>query len=94
MPSDQKDAKIKIVVAQTKSKLRILISDNGPGVPAAIADRIFDPLFTTKDVGDGTGLGLALCHRIIVAHGGLLELARKPTTGATFVIELPSSPAG
>lgn len=88
---EQVDAKIQIVAIQTNSSLRIRISDNGPGVPADIADHIFDPLFTTKDVGVGTGLGLALCQRIIVAHGGLLELVDSPATGATFVIELPST---
>lgn len=90
MRSTKSGGQIDIVATRAEASVRIKISDNGPGIPAAIADRIFDPLFTTKDVGDGTGLGLALCHRIVVAHGGTLELAEAATKGATFVIEIPS----
>ena len=90
MAAANTNGQIQIKAYPNNTNLRIEISDNGPGVPADIADHIFDPLFTTKDVGDGTGLGLALCHRIVVAHGGSLELANQPNSGATFVIELPS----
>lgn len=71
--------------------VRIRVSDNGPGIPADVAPRIFDPLFTTKDAGKGTGIGLALCHRIIVAHGGSIELDQSAERGASFVIELPAA---
>ena len=84
------NGKITIAARKVSKGVRFTISDNGPGVPAEIRDRIFDPLFTTKDVGDGTGLGLALCHRIAVAHGGLLELEEGGAPGATFAIELPA----
>ena len=60
--------RIEIEATQSKKGVRIQIRDDGPGIPASVADRIFDPLFTTKDVGEGTGLGLALCHRIVVAQ--------------------------
>ncbi|MFZ5718020.1 MAG: ATP-binding protein [Pseudomonadota bacterium] len=64
------------------------VSDNGPGVPEAIRGRIFDPLFTTKEVGQGTGIGLAFCHRVVTAHEGAIRLeAGEP--GATFVVSLP-----
>lgn len=66
------------------------VKDNGPGIAADVAQRIFDPLFTTKAIGKGTGLGLALCHRIIVGHGGRLELEQSDAPGASFVIELPA----
>ncbi len=89
--SGEVNGRIEIEATQTPKTLHIRISDNGPGVPTDIADRIFDPLFTTKDVGDGTGLGLALCHRIVLAHGGILELEDDKAAGATFVVELPSA---
>lgn len=66
----------------------IRIADNGPGVPERDRTRIFEPLFTTKQTGYGTGLGLALCHRIIEAHGGSIELERGSEPGATFTMRL------
>lgn len=65
------------------------IGDNGPGVPAEVADRIFDPFFTTKPAGVGTGIGLAICKDIVQAHGGKLELVDNPGPGALFRITLP-----
>lgn len=91
MRSIDGDKHIDFRAARAGANVRFKISDNGPGIPAEITDKIFDPLFTTKDVGDGTGLGLALCHRIIVAHGGTLDVAGGTPKGATFVVEIPSS---
>ncbi|MCP5153127.1 MAG: PAS domain S-box protein [Ectothiorhodospiraceae bacterium] len=67
----------------------IEVRDNGPGVPREIRSRIFEPFFTTKDVAAGTGIGLALCHRIIDGHGGVLEVEDVADGGAAFVIRLP-----
>ncbi len=67
----------------------IKVEDNGPGIAADIGKRIFEPLFTTKEVGSGTGVGLALSHRIVALHGGTIELESAPDEGAAFVIELP-----
>ncbi len=66
----------------------ISVEDEGPGVPADIAERIFEPLFTTKSGGKGTGVGLALCNRIVDSHGGRISLGPSET-GACFVLELP-----
>lgn len=75
-----------------KSKLvRIKVSDDGPGVPKEISGRIFDPLFTTKPGSKGTGVGLALCHRIVTAHGGSISLDTSGRQGACFLIDLPIS---
>ena len=67
------------------------VADNGKGVPEAVRSRIFDPFFTTKPVGAGTGLGLSLCHGIVVSHGGTVSVEDTPGGGATFVIALPAA---
>ena len=69
--------------------MTVRVTDNGPGISDAIKTRIFDPLFTTKDAGKGTGVGLAYCQRIIVAHKGQIRLEGSGASGATFAIELP-----
>ncbi|WP_327583542.1 ATP-binding protein [Nonomuraea sp. NBC_00507] len=73
--------------------LTVEIGDTGPGIPAEIRDRIFEPFFTTKPVGDGTGLGLDICHRIVVdRHGGDIRVTSRP--GDTrFQVLLPITPS-
>ena len=67
----------------------IEIQDDGPGVPAALAGRVFEPFFSTKEVGEGTGLGLSIAMGIAEAHGGTLTLV--PTSkGACFRLALPA----
>ncbi|MFW5727842.1 MAG: ATP-binding protein [Spirochaetia bacterium] len=69
------------------------ISDNGPGIPAAIRSKIFDPFFTTKKTGRGTGLGLSISYDIIVnRHGGSIELETEEGQGARFTFALPIRP--
>lgn len=67
------------------------VIDNGPGVPEELQTRIFEPFFTTKDAGAGTGIGLALCHRIVDTHGGRLSIKSKQSKGARFIVRLPQS---
>ncbi len=86
------EGRIRISARSLGSRVQIRMTDDGPGVPGDIAGRIFDPLFTTKSGGKGTGVGLALCHRIAVAHGGSIALDLTYTKGARFLIELPVSP--
>jgi two-component system NtrC family sensor kinase len=69
--------------------ISIEIDDTGPGVPAEIRSRIFEPLFTTRAPGEGTGLGLSVSQRIIQSHGGTIELLSTTGPGAVFRIELP-----
>jgi CheY-like chemotaxis protein len=72
-----------------RGRLRLEVEDTGGGIPAEIRDRIFEPFFTTKPVGQGTGLGLSLCHGIVEGHGGTLSLVSEPPHGAIFRVELP-----
>jgi signal transduction histidine kinase len=68
----------------------ITVTDNGPGIPKDIKDKIFQPFFTTKPTGKGTGLGLSLAYDIITqGHGGALELKTKPGKGTAFLIYIP-----
>jgi signal transduction histidine kinase len=71
------------------NKVLISVSDNGPGIPSKILDKIFQPFFTTKPTGQGTGLGLSLAYDIIKAHGGELKVETKEGEGTTFIIQLP-----
>ncbi|WP_343079969.1 hybrid sensor histidine kinase/response regulator [Ostreiculturibacter nitratireducens] len=72
----------------------IRVADNGPGIPEKIRSRIFDPLFTTKEVGQGTGIGLAFCHRVVTAHSGLIRVEPPTAEGATIFIRLPIAATG
>ena len=72
--------------------ITIEIHDTGPGIPAHLQSRVFDPFFTTKKAGEGTGLGLAVCHGIIAEHGGSITLHSQAGEGTTFVIQLPVQP--
>jgi len=70
-------------------RVEISVKDNGPGIPQNILDKIFQPFFTTKPTGQGTGLGLSLSYDIIKAHGGELKVETKDREGTTFIILLP-----
>mgnify|MGYP001440970827 CR=1 FL=1 len=70
--------------------VEIAVEDNGPGIPEAIKDKIFQPFFTTKPTGQGTGLGLSLSYDIVKAHGGTLEVFNQAENGATFKITFPN----
>ena len=72
--------------------VEIAISDNGCGIPAENLPRIFDPFFTSKEVGKGTGLGLSVSHGIVAAHGGRIEVQSTEGVGTTFRILLPVLP--
>lgn len=75
--------------ADSASKeVRIIVEDNGPGIPQGLDARVFDPFFTTKSVGEGTGIGLAVCHRIVAAHEGRIHLDPAHADGARFVVSL------
>jgi signal transduction histidine kinase len=70
-------------------RIEIKVSDNGNGIPQNVLDKIFQPFFTTKPTGQGTGLGLSLSYDIIKAHGGELMVETEDGKGAAFIIWLP-----
>jgi two-component system NtrC family sensor kinase len=81
--------RISVRAQATDEGIRVEVEDSGPGVPAQVRERLFEPFVTTKEVGKGTGLGLAVCRGLIEAVGGKISLAEEYADGARFVIELP-----
>ncbi len=71
------------------AEVLISVKDNGPGIPKKILDKIFQPFFTTKPTGQGTGLGLSLSYDIVKAHGGEIKVETKEGEGSNFYVELP-----
>ena len=69
----------------------ITVKDNGNGIPQKVLDKIFQPFFTTKPTGQGTGLGLSLSYDIVKVHGGEITVDTKEGTGTTFQIQLPNN---
>jgi len=83
---------IPVVAVTTKkvgASIEVLIQDNGNGIPKEYIDKIFQPFFTTKPTGQGTGLGLSLSYDIVKAHGGQLKVETKEKEGTTFTVSLP-----
>jgi signal transduction histidine kinase len=72
-------------------EVSITVSDNGNGIPESIKDKIFQPFFTTKPTGQGTGLGLSLSYDIVKAHGGELKVETKEGEGTVFIIQIPTT---
>jgi PAS domain S-box-containing protein len=84
------DPVIRIALRRDAGWIELEVSDNGPGVPEHLRERVFDPFFTTKSPDQGTGLGLSLAFDIAREHGGLLEERSLRGRGATFVMRLPA----
>lgn len=80
---------VSISTKKINDKAAIIISDNGNGIPQKVLDKIFQPFFTTKPTGQGTGLGLSLTYDIVKAHGGELKVQTKESEGSEFIIQLP-----
>jgi two-component system C4-dicarboxylate transport sensor histidine kinase DctB len=85
------DRRISLTARRKAGKVAITVRDHGPGVPAAIAERIFDPFFSTKGVGKGLGLGLSISYNIVRDFGGTLSVRDAPGGGALFTIELDAA---
>ena len=78
-----------IKTTMVESGVRIEVADDGPGIPPEHLPRIFNPFFTTKQPGDGRGLGLSVAHSIVTEHGGRMWAENRPDGGALFTIDLP-----
>ena len=83
------NASVWLSTKKVEDKVLISVRDNGPGIPQKVMDKIFQPFFTTKPTGQGTGLGLSLAYDIIKAHGGEIKVQTKEGEGAEFTIQLP-----
>ncbi len=70
-------------------RILVDVADNGSGLKEEDLTRVFDPFFTTREVGQGTGLGLSVCYGIVREHGGHITARNRPTGGAEFTVELP-----
>jgi signal transduction histidine kinase len=81
---------ISVSTKKTGDKVFISVKDNGNGIPQKVIDKIFQPFFTTKPTGVGTGLGLSLSYDIIKAHGGEIKVKTMEGEGSEFIIQLPS----
>jgi signal transduction histidine kinase len=80
---------VRITAAAAPNGVRLAVEDDGPGVAPHVRDRLFEPFVTTKEVGKGTGLGLAVCRGLVEAVAGTIQLDPNTPKGARFVIELP-----
>jgi nitrogen fixation/metabolism regulation signal transduction histidine kinase len=78
-------------VGETDRSVSIDVEDDGPGVPAAIRARVFEPYVTTRKIGEGMGLGLAIAKKILLDHGGDLDLLRSSPSGTVFRLTLPKA---
>jgi two-component system, NtrC family, sensor kinase len=82
--------KVRVAAARTPGGVRLVVEDDGPGVDERVKAQLFEPFVTTKDVGKGTGLGLAVCRGLVEAAGGSIALDSEYERGARFVVELPA----
>lgn len=87
--SGREHATIRIESRGDGERVVVKIADNGPGIPSHVLPRIWDPFFTTKDVGEGTGLGLSIVHELVERHGGSIEVETELGKGTTFTVTLP-----
>ncbi len=83
------EGSLRVTAQQTGEKIHITFTDDGPGIAPDLLKKIFNPFFTTKEVGKGTGLGLSICYGIMQEHGGTIWAESEIGQGSTFHIELP-----
>ena len=84
------DPTVWVSTKERNTNIVISISDNGAGIDAKVKDKLFDPFVTTKPIGEGTGMGLAISYKIISEHHGDLEAFNREAGGATFQISIPT----
>ena len=87
--SKEYEPTVSVNTKKSGDKFLVSVTDNGNGIPQKIIDKIFQPFFTTKPTGLGTGLGLSLSYDIVKAHGGEIKVETKESEGSEFIIQLP-----
>jgi signal transduction histidine kinase len=80
---------VSVRIAHTGDAVTVSIADTGPGIPLEQLARVFDPFFSTRPPGQGTGMGLTVCHGIVTRHRGTIELQNAPEGGAVAIVRLP-----
>jgi two-component system NtrC family sensor kinase len=88
---DKTPAEVHITTLRIGNEIHVKVSDNGKGIPSDRLTRIFEPFYTTKAAGRGTGLGLSVSHRIVRQHGGRIGVESQVGVGSTFTVVLPTS---
>jgi two-component system, NtrC family, sensor kinase len=86
---DKYEPTVSVSTKRSNGQVQISVKDNGNGIPSKVLDKIFQPFFTTKPTGQGTGLGLSLSYDIVKAHGGELKVATREGEGSEFIVILP-----
>jgi signal transduction histidine kinase len=89
MQKENYEPTVSVSTKKIADKISIKVKDNGNGIPQKVLDKIFQPFFTTKPTGQGTGLGLSLSYDIIKAHGGEIKVETKEDEGSEFIVQLP-----
>ena len=89
MTAAHRRGKLSVKTERINSSIRVSFTDDGPGISKENLHKVFNPFFTTREVGNGTGLGLSICHGIITQHSGRIHAQSELGKGATFVVELP-----
>src|SRR5690606_24240636 len=84
-----KDGRISLTLEEGRKKITLKIADEGPGIPQENLQKIFQPFYTTKTVGDGSGLGLSVVHGIIRSHRGSIDYQPNSPQGTIFIINFP-----
>ncbi len=87
--ADNYEPAVSVSTKKIGDKVEVKVKDNGNGIPQKVFDKIFQPFFTTKPTGQGTGLGLSLSYDIVKSHGGELKVETKEGEGAEFIIQIP-----
>lgn len=90
LPEGRAENEIAVRLEQSEQSIVVEIRDNGQGIAPDVLPHIFDPFFTTKAVGVGMGLGLSICHGIVSAHGGTIDVDSEPGRGSRFRVSLPA----
>jgi len=85
------DPVVWITLERAGASARLVVRDNGPGIAPEVRERLFEPFFTTGEVGQGLGLGLVMCQAIVRAHDGRIQVHSAPGPGASFVVDLPAA---